>query len=47
MDYEKKEIGIMCEFNASGNFEKDMLFIQEQYKGVKGKIPGNYNPKIY
>ena len=47
MDYEKKEIGIMCEFNASVNFEKDMLFIQEQYKGVKGKIPGNYNPVIF
>lgn len=47
MDYEKKEIGIMCEFNASGNFEKDILFIQEQYKGVKGKITDNYNPKIY
>jgi 1-acyl-sn-glycerol-3-phosphate acyltransferase len=47
MDYEKKEIGIMCEFNASGNFEKDMLFIQEQYKGVKGKIPENYNPEIF
>ena len=47
MDYEKKEIGIMCEFNASGNFEKDMLFIQEKYKNVKGKTPGNYNPKIY
>ncbi len=47
MDYEKKEIGIMCEFNASGYFEKDMLFIQEQYKGVKGKIPENYNPEIF
>ena len=47
MDYEKKEIGIMCEFNTSGNFEKDMLFIQEKYKNVKGKTPGNYNPKIY
>ena len=47
MDYEKKEIGIMCEFNTSGNFEKDMLFIQEQYKNIKGKKPEYYNTKIY
>ena len=47
MDYEKKEIGIICEFKTSGNFEEDMLFIQEKYKNVKGKTPGNYNPKIY
>jgi len=47
MDYENKEIGIMCEFNASGNFEADMLFIQEKYKNIKGKTPANYNPKIY
>ena len=47
MDYEKKETGIMCEFNASGNFEKDMFFIQEQYKNIKGKKPEYYNTKIY
>ena len=47
MDYEKKEIGIMCDFMPCGDFEKDMLFIQEQYKGVKGKIPEYYNPKIF
>jgi len=46
-DYEKKEIGIMCDFMPCGDFEKDMLFIQEQYKGLKGKIPENYNPKIF
>jgi len=47
MDYEKKEIGIMCEFKTSGNFEEDMLFIEEKYMNVKGKTPGNYNLKIY
>jgi len=47
MDYEKKEIGIMCEFKPNGNFEEDMLFIQEKYKNVKGKTPENFNPKIY
>ena len=47
MDYKKKEIGVMCEFNVSGNFEKDMLFIQEKYKNIKAKVPEYYNPKIY
>ena len=47
MDYEKKEIGIMCEFNPNGNFEEDMFFIQEKYKNIKGKTPEYYNPKIY
>ena len=47
MDYEKKEIGIICKFKASGNFEKDMFFIQEKYKNIKGKIPEHFNPEIY
>jgi 1-acyl-sn-glycerol-3-phosphate acyltransferase len=47
MDYKNKEVGVICVFMPCGDFEKDMLFIQEQYKGVKGKIPENYNPKIY
>jgi len=47
MDYEKKEIGIMCEFNPNGNFEEDMFFIQEKYKNIKGKTAEYYNPKIY
>ena len=45
-DYENKEVGIICDFIPCGDFEKDMLFIQEQYKDVKGKIPENYNPEI-
>ena len=46
MDYEIKEIGIICEFIPTGDFEKDMLFIQDKYKDVKGNIPEYYNPKI-
>ena len=46
MDYERKEVGIICEFMPIGDFEKDMLFIQDKYKDVKGKIPEYYNPKI-
>ena len=47
MDYSKKEIGVICEFTPSGDFEKDMLFIEERYANVKGKIPKYYNPKIF
>jgi 1-acyl-sn-glycerol-3-phosphate acyltransferase len=47
MDYEKKEIGIINEFHTSGDIDKDLLFIQNQYKNIKGKIPKNYNPKIF
>jgi 1-acyl-sn-glycerol-3-phosphate acyltransferase len=47
IDYKKKEIGIITEFMITGDFEKDMLFIQKQYTYVTGKIPENYNPKIY
>ena len=47
MDYEKKEIGIINEFHPSGDKDKDLLFIQNQYKNIKGKIPKNYNPKIF
>ena len=47
MDYETKEVGVICNFKACGDFKKDMLFIQEKYKNIKGKIPEYYNPKIY
>ena len=47
MDYKKKEVGIITEFMTTGDFEKDILFIQQQYTNITGKIPENYNPKIY
>jgi len=47
MDYENKKIGIIHEFIPSGNFEEDMLLIQQKYQNIKGKIPENYNPKIF
>jgi len=47
MDYGNKEIGIFNQFKPTGNFENDMSFIQNQFKDIKGKIPENYNPKIY
>ena len=47
MDYKKKEVGVIAEFMITGDFEKDMFFIQQQYANVIGKIPDNYNLKIY
>jgi len=47
MDYKKKEVGVIAELMITGDFEKDMFFIQQQYANVTGKIPENYNPKIY
>jgi 1-acyl-sn-glycerol-3-phosphate acyltransferase len=47
MDYKKKEVGVIAEFMITGDFEKDMLFIQQKYENIRGKIPDNYNPKIY
>ena len=47
MDYKTKEIGVVCSFMPCGDFESDMIFIQEKYKNVKGKVAEHYNPKIY
>jgi len=47
LDYKKKEVGVIAEFITTGDVEKDMLFIQQQYANVVAKIPENYNPKIY
>ena len=46
LDYKNKEIGIFNQFLPSGNFEKDMLFIQEQFANFQGKVPENYNSTI-
>jgi len=47
LDYKNKEIGIFNQLLATGNFEKDMLFIQEQFANFKGKVPDNYNATIF
>ena len=47
MDYKKKEIGVITEFITTGDFEKDMLFIQQQYSNITGKNPKNYNLRIH
>ena len=47
LDYKTKEIGVFYEFYPTGDFKKDIKFIESQYKGSVGKIPENYNPKIF
>ena len=46
MDFKDKKIGIINSIVPSGDIDKDMLFIQNQFKDIKGKIPENYNPII-
>lgn len=47
IDYNLKEIGIVNNIFPSGNLEKDMLEIQKNFEHVVGKVPNNYNPKIF
>ena len=47
LDYKNKEVGFIAKLKPSGDIEKDLDFIQDQYKDIKGKTPENYNPKIY
>ncbi len=47
LDYEKKEAGVMEVYQPTGDFKKDMFYIQEKYRPWKGKHPKNYNPEIF
>ena len=47
MDYKHKEVGIIYTLKPTGNMDKDFKIIQDQFKDITGKIPENYNPKIY
>lgn len=46
-DYERKIAGVADVFWPTGDFEKDMYYIQETYKAFKGRHPENYNPQIF
>ena len=46
MDFKNKRIGVVNSIVVTGDIDKDMLFIQNHFKEVKGKIPENYNPII-
>ena len=47
MDFKNKKIGIINSITTTGDIEKDLLFIQDQYKDIQAKIPENYNTKIF
>tara|TARA_B100001250_G_scaffold408319_1_gene430522 strand:- start:308 stop:823 length:516 start_codon:yes stop_codon:yes gene_type:complete len=46
LDFKNKKIGVVNSLVTTGNIDKDMLFIQNQFKGLQGKIPERYNPVI-
>ena len=46
MDFDNRKIGIINSLTTTGDIDKDMSFIQNQFKDIKGKIPKNYNPRI-
>ncbi len=46
VDFKKKKIGVINSLKPTGDIKKDMLFIQNQFKDLTGKIPENYNPII-
>ena len=47
MDYGKKETGVLAVFDLSGDFEKDMQFIQDAYLPITPKYPDKYNTQIF
>lgn len=47
LDYKLKEADILGVFEPTGNFEKDMEFIQEKFRPIHPKHPENYNPQIF
>jgi len=47
LDYKNKQVGIFKKINPSSNYEKDMKFIEDAFRDIKGKIPEYYNPDIF
>lgn len=47
LDYKNKIAGVGNLINLSGNFEKDMLIIQDFYAQIDAKYPDLYNKKIF
>tara|TARA_B100001758_G_scaffold121463_1_gene104447 strand:+ start:866 stop:1417 length:552 start_codon:yes stop_codon:yes gene_type:complete len=46
MDFKNKQVGVINSLIPTGDINKDMIFIQNQFKDIEGKIPENYNPLI-
>lgn len=47
VDYKKKEVGFGPLFEICGDFETDMIKIQNFFKGKIAKYPEKYNHQIY
>ena len=47
IDYRKKEVGVIDQFIPTGNFIKDMNFIQNKFKSLTPKYSKNYNINIF
>ncbi len=45
LDFGKKEVGFIDEFNSTGNYEKDLKNIQKKYIGITPKHPELYSLK--
>jgi 1-acyl-sn-glycerol-3-phosphate acyltransferase len=43
IDYEKKEAGVGPPFYPTGDYDKDIIEIENFYRGIKGKHPENFN----
>ena len=39
LDFAKKEVGFLDEFNPTGNYEEDLKIIQKKYVGITPKFP--------
>lgn len=47
LNYPSKTASIIDVLTLSGDFEKDMAYIQKKYRSISGKHPENYNPQIF
>ncbi len=47
LDYKKKEAGVGGVVELTGNFEEDMIRIENFYKNISAKYPEKYNPQIF
>lgn len=45
LDFAKKEVGFIDEFNPTGDYEKDLISIQKKYVGITPKHPELYSLK--
>ncbi len=43
LDYSKKEADIMEMFTPTGDYKKDLEYIQSKYKGISGRHPEQFN----